>query len=73
MQTDYSALLGVAPDTGTLWCTDHQVVRDISKCRQNTKLDEDLKDLTPQLISDKDLDECRYQMFQSVFSDVATS
>ncbi|KAG3116320.1 hypothetical protein PI124_g5318 [Phytophthora idaei] len=39
----------------------------------NTKLDEDLKDLTPQLISDKDLDECRYQMFQSVFSDVATS
>ncbi|KAF1787398.1 hypothetical protein GQ600_25476 [Phytophthora cactorum] len=74
MQTDYSALIGVAPDRrvqlGVLIIKWFETYPNVAS---NTKLDEDLKDLTPQLISDKDLDERRYQMFQSVFSDVATS
>ncbi|KAF1775996.1 hypothetical protein GQ600_19989 [Phytophthora cactorum] len=67
MQTDYSALLGVAPDRrancGVLIIKWFETYLNVAS---NTKLDEDLKDLTPQLISDK-VDECRYQMFQSVF------
>ncbi|KAE8894276.1 hypothetical protein PF005_g33305 [Phytophthora fragariae] len=38
----------------------------------NTKLGEDLTELTPEQISVEDLNECRYKMFQSVFMDVST-
>ncbi|KAG1693132.1 hypothetical protein DVH05_023912 [Phytophthora capsici] len=36
----------------------------------NTKVDEDLVQLTPEFTSAKDLDDCRYNMFESVFMDV---
>ncbi|KAF4138149.1 Ulp1 protease family C-terminal catalytic domain-containing protein, partial [Phytophthora infestans] len=43
------------------------------KVATSTKQGEDITDLTPDHISTADLDECRYNMFQSAFMDIATS